>query len=494
MKSDLLTVLGRFTAKDNRNFELFLGNEYLCPNKNCIQFFRELLRYHPLYSIEQKQKEIIFANIYGNKDYNDSTFRSLVRSLMISLEDFLLIENIKNNKRGREVSLTKIYHDLKIYDITVKKLDEFRASLENQKHGDLSTHYLYMYDYEILSYNLFDSKNKILHEAEADNTFTLINNANNYLTLYYFIEVVSNYVNYRIQQQMFNKHTESLDVMLTTSDLKRLDVMYKFTEHEYAYLLYKYLFLLFSDKSGKSNFIQYKSLLLENAAKLSTKELLHHNNTLITFCIINKSRIPELADELWKLYGFYLKKELYLADSSHYLDSYMFRSIIFLGLKLGYYSDVKDVVEKFSYKLNPEDITNLKDLGYSYYYYYTGDFRKAKEYAGKVKLNDYAYKYDMKNLLVKIHFEEGAFEQLNSILKCYKEFLRNDKLLNDDIKQSFKHFIFYTEHLAKEIDSGNKQELSYLLDKLNKAQNVYSKDWLAKMYKAVCLQEQYANR
>jgi len=493
MKSDLFTLLSKLTVKENKNFGVFLKNEYLSHNKKCYYFFRELLNYYPLYRIEQEEIETIYRKLYEEKSFHESTFRSLVRSLLISLEDFLVIENLKKNKVEREFKLSKIYYDLNVYGVTVKKMDELKTTLKNLKEGDLSGHFLRLYDYEILNYNLFDTKQKILHKSESDYSFHIIQNANNYMSLYYFIETVSNFVNYKIQQHMYDKHSGALLENLSAPELKRFDLMFKNTDHEYAYLLYKKLYILYSEKADKNIFLDYKTMLFMCSEHLSQKELLNHYNNLITFCIIHKAYIPELADGLWSLYEFYLSKELYISDSSHYLDTYLFRSIVFHGLRLGYYSEVKDIIEKHSYNLNPDDTTNMKYLGNSYLLYYTGNLQKAKEQAEKVKLNDYVFKYDIKNLLIKIYFEEGSFEQLNSTIKCYKEYLRNDEILNEEIKLSFKNFLYYTEHLAKEIDTENTQELNYLLDKLNKHDNVYSKDWLSKMYRSVGMKEAYAN-
>ncbi len=494
MKSDLLTVLKKFTAKENKQFSLFLKNEYLCQSRISYDFFCELLNYYPLYVIEQRQKELIYRHLYPGKEFNESTFRSLVRALMISLEDYLLIEEIRKNECEREIKLLKIYNELNAHEVVSKKLENLKSVITGNNSGDISGKFLYLYDYEIFRYNHFDVNKKILHKDEADNTFEYLNKANSYISLYYFIEIVSNYVNYRIQQGMYDKHTENLDVMFSAADIKRLDQLFEFTEYEYAYKLYKQLYKLYSEDSGKVPFLKYKSEFLSIQKQLSKKELLQHNNMLISYCIMNKNKIPELADELWSLYEFYLTNNLFEADNNHYLDTYIFRSIIFLGLKHGYYSEVKNIIDKYSVKLHPEDIHNLKNLGYSYFYYYTGDLIKAIDYAKKVKLNDYAFKYDIKNLFIKIYFEDGAFNQLNSTIRCYREFLRNDQLLNNEIKQSFKHFIYYTEHLVKEIESGNRQELSYLLDKLVKQNNVYSKEWLIKMYRAISRQDAYAHR
>lgn len=493
MKSDLLTVLKKFSIKENKQFSLFLKNEYLCRNKICYEFFCELLKYYPLYAIGQKQKESIYRQLYPGKEFNESTFRGLVRALMISLEDYLLIEEIRNNECEREVKLLKIYNELNAPEVVSKKLEDIKSVITGNNTGDISRKFLYLYDYEIFRYNHFDVNEKILHKDEADNTFEYLNKANNYISLYYFIEIVSNYVNYRIQQGMYDKHYENLDVVFSAADIKRLDLLFEFTDYEYAYKLYRQLFKLFSENAGKINFFKYKTEFLSIKQQLSKKEMLQHNNMLVSFCIMNKNKIPELADELWALYEFYLANGLYEADNNQYLDTYLFRSIILLGLKHGYYSEVKQIIDKYSVKLHPEDIHNLKNLGNAYFYYYTGDLVKAIDYANKVKLNDYAFKYDIKNLFIKVYFEDGAFNQLNSAIRCYREFLRNDQLMNNEIKQSFKHFIYYTEHLVKEIESGNRQELNFLMDKLVKQNNVYSKEWLIKMYRSVSRHKEYAH-
>lgn len=491
MKSDLITVLKKFSPEDNKQFSLFLKNEYLCRNKNCYEFFNELHKYYPLYVIDQKQKEIIYRHLYPAKEFNESTFRSLVRSLMISVEDYLLIEDIRENSSEREVKLLKILNDKNAADVVSKKLEDIKSIISKDNNGDISKKFLYLYDYEIFRYNYFDANMKVLHKDEADDTFVYMNNANSHLSLFYFVEIVSNFVNYKIQQGMYDNHIEELDVIFLSADLKRLDVLFECTEYEYAYRLYKYLYLLYSEKTSKTSFLRYKSFFLEHTGQLSKKELLQHNNMLISYCIKNKNLIPELADELWGLYQFYLSKELYEADNNHYLDTYLFRSIIFLGLRHGYFSEVKLIIDKFSTKLHPEDSFNLKNLGYAYYYSYTGELKKSMEFANKVKLNDYVFKYDIKNLFVKLYFEDGSFDQLTSTIRCYREFLRNDKLLNQEIKNSFKQYINFTEQLLKQMDNADNIELNYTLDKLQKAPNVYAKDWLEKMYKSVIRKSAY---
>lgn len=494
MKSDILSALKKLTAEENKKFKLFLQNEYLCRNKQCLLLFNELSKYYPLYIFDLLQKKEIYRKIYGDTPYNDSTYRGLLRALMLSLEDFLLMEDILRSKTEREIKLLNLFNSRNSCEIVSKKLEDLKSVIETDNQGDLSRQFLNLYEFEIFRFNHLEINSNTLHKIEADNSFSYINNANNYLSLYYFIEIVSNYVNLKVQQSMYDSHDEDLDVFFTQADLKRFDKLFEFTDEEYAYLIYKKLFLLYSGKASKQTFLDLKNTVIRHSTKLSKKELHQLNSSMISYCILHKSTMPELSDQLWSLYEFMLLKELYAGEQNQYLNAYLFRSMIFLGLKLGYLSKVKNIIDEYSMKLHPKDISNMKNLGNAYYHYYSGDLKKAKEHAGRVKLNDYAYKYDMKNLLVKIYFEEGEFEQLNSILKCYKEFLRNDKLLNNEIKQSFKYFIFYTEHLAKEIDSGNKEELNFLLNKLNFQNNVYSKEWLLRMYKSVCLEEEYANK
>lgn len=485
MKSDLLSILRTLTQEENRRFGLFLESSYHPHSGLCAAFFKELSRFYPTYLLDTESKKLIFKSIYGSETFKDSTYRGLVRNLMLSLMDFLLVEEHLKPGVNKELNITKILNERNVTGVVNRSIQEIDQMVESAPNCDLPARMLNLYNAEILKYNFYNTHGKVLHLNEAENTFIHLNSANLKLSLYYFIEMVSNSINIKIQQKMYKQNTPKKYCIIDIDKLPEYDCMFPGTPFEYAYNIYRALLVLFYSETSKEHFLKYKLSVQKASDKLSNSELLQHYKLMISFCIQNKSDIPELTDELWRLYQLILDKELFLEGNSQYIDTYLFRSIIILGLRLGYYSEVRSILNKFSIYVHPNDSMNLENLGYAYYYYYTGNYDKALKHTSKVELNDFTFKYDLKNLLVRIYFETAAFEQLSSITKCYREFLRNDKLQNPDIKDSFRHFLNYTELLTKQMNDKDKTEIMYTYSRLQKSKKVYAKEWLTRMYQNI---------
>lgn len=485
MKSDLLSILRTLTPEENRKFGLFLDNSYHPHSGLCAAFFKELNSFYPTYLLNIESKKLIFKSIYGSETYKDSTYRGLVRKLMISLIDFLLVEEHLKPGVNKELNITKILNERNVTGIVSRSIQEIDGLIESDPVCDLPARILNLYNAEILKYNFYNTHGKVLHLNEAENTFTHLNNASLKLSLYYFIEMVSNSINVKIQQRMYKQNNPQKYCIMDIDKLPEYDSLFPGTPFEYAYNIYRALLVLFYSESSKKHFLEYKQSVQEASGKLSNAELLQHYKLMISFCIQNKSEIPELTDELWRLYRLILDKELFMEGNSQYIDTYLFRSIVILGLRLGYYSEVKAILKKFSIYVHPNDSMNLENLGYAYYYYYTGKYDKALGHTSKVELNDFIFKYDLKNLLVRIYFETAAFEQLSSTTRCYREFLRNDKLQNPDLKDSFRHFLNFTELLTKHMADKDRTEMMYTFSRLQKSKKVYAKEWLIRMYQNV---------
>lgn len=98
MKSELFAVLRKLLPAENQKLMFFLKNPYFSHNKNLSLLFEALLDFYPTYELSEMDRIKIFHKIYGISDYNDSTFRSLMHLLLISVEDFIAaVYTIKNN-------------------------------------------------------------------------------------------------------------------------------------------------------------------------------------------------------------------------------------------------------------------------------------------------------------------------------------------------------------------------------------------------------------
>jgi len=124
MKSDLISILKTLSLDDLKKLKILLQNNLFCCNKNSYILFEELSKYYPLFEIHEDDKLNIYRNIYGDVPYHDSTFRSLIHSLLYSVEEYLLIQFYKRNFTERNFALLEEFKYRNIDELFLKRIDK----------------------------------------------------------------------------------------------------------------------------------------------------------------------------------------------------------------------------------------------------------------------------------------------------------------------------------------------------------------------------------
>jgi hypothetical protein len=484
MKNEFFSLLRKLNPDERGRLTGFLSNSYYSHNKNLISLFKYLTRFHPDYNISQKDKTDIFTGIYGNIPYNDSSYRSLMHLLKARVEDFLVIEIALKDEKFKKFTLMKYFYDNNIDGIFDKSTHKIEKGLKEKLNDFSSEDLLVSYHLEVLKYNYHKTRTKILHSKNVELKSSMINNSGVYLSLHFFIEMVSDFVIQKTLKSSFEYKSRislNIDEIL---DLKKFELIFTGATLNQVYHLYLLLFKTFSDPANEDHYLMYKKAVEDALDKLDTSDAAFHSSCLVSYCIMkkNQGKNDKYETELWNLYQLILEKRLYANSRNRYLDLSLYRAILFLGIRLKLHDQVKGFIENYHSEVDPKEIKNLLNLGYAYFYYDKGQFGLALDHAKYIKLSDFVFKYDVKNLLVKLYYELEHRDSLDSMIHSYHEFLRNDIILNSNTKQQFQNFLEHVEKLLKYSDGGNKLELPYDKDELIKAENVYAKEWLIQKY------------
>jgi hypothetical protein len=492
MKSDTISILKTLSREENRKFKTFLASKYFSHNKNVSILFRELVKFYPTYVLTADDKNTIFSRIYKLKKYNDSTFRSLMHNLLHVLQDFIVIESLSKKHTDKRLLLLGVLYKRGEAEVFNKELNNLNDEFKD-KTNELSADNLFIrYKLSLFNYNFEKNSKGISKGTDVSSQLVSIDNSNVVLTLFYLVEIISDYVNKQIQFRKYNTPIRSRQEIINSIDMDELSKHLEKTQYSHVFKLYKNLYKLFKFFDEDGHFEKYKESLRQAIKKIDKDELTFHNKVLISYCILKKtsSRSQYFKEELWIVYSDLLSNELFLSDINQYMDTALFRSILFLGLELGFYERVKSFVNQYSTKVCPQESINMYNLGLAYYNYFISHTDKALDHLQKISMTDFIYKYDIKNLFVKIYMENGYYSSLESVLKSYTLFLRNDRVLNEESKRRFSTFIHYCNKFItlKELD---KVEVSYLINKISK-EDVYAKDWLIKVYSNVLSEKEAA--
>jgi hypothetical protein len=484
MKSELLSVLRKLKPVENKKLKCFLENPYFSHNKNLNLLFDCLLDFYPLYDISKSDKIKIFKRIYGDIEYNDSTLRSLTHLLLTSVEDFVVTEYSIKNKVTRNVNLLKFLYERNINDFFEKSVESLETLVAEQLSIFSSESLLAFNEIEVLKYNFQKSNEKILHKDSTYSQSDILLKSNQYLVLHFFIEIVSDYVIREIRQKKYSAEQANLFRPETLINFETLESLIGQSDLKEVYNAYLLLYKMFSYFNDESYYFEYKKRVLKNLPKINKEEAAFHFSSMVSYCLMRKnSENDELfSKELWELYEIILEHGLYSNSTNRNLDIWLYRAILFLGLKLRYFDKVKKIIDNYSIKVKPSEIKNIINLSYAYYYYERGNFDLALEHAKYIKLSNFILKYDIKNLLIKIYFEQNYLENLDSIIHSYREFLKNDNILNSDLKNQFQNFLAHVEKLVTCSFDKDDLELKYQMDELSKNNYVYAKEWLLEKY------------
>lgn len=107
-----------------------------------------------------------------------------------------------------------------------------------------------------------------------------------------------------------------------------------------------------------------------------------------------------------------------------------------------------------------------------------GDNKKALDMLNKVNLDTGPLKTMARNILMKIYFELGYYEQAKTAIDTYRHFLGRDEELSEAYKESVYSFLkLYNKLIDIKIsnDNGKFKDLEY---DIMSADNIILKQWL----------------
>jgi hypothetical protein len=413
--------------------------------------------------------------------------RSFYHQLYLLAEKFIIEERLNRNYFGHLNLLLEELIDRSLYSLAQKTIDNYKKGRADE--GYTSALYFEKYRLESNRFNFMRLSGAIHNKKSAVRNLRTLNRSDEYLVVFSIAELVSDFVNAETQLRKYNISDSSTNFAKTI--LSKLDfeaILTSFPqESEYYHIicLYYQLFKTYNDFNDIKNYYGLKKAVLDYRHLFNKDELNKLYLILIGYCTFRKnydSENPMYKEELFELYKTFLTEEYYITYTSRYLTPDRFRAAMMLALELEDFGWAEIIMKKYTIKLQPKDIENISSLAKALYLYATGKPEQALEKASKIKLENFMFKYDVKNLLLKIYADTEERESLYHLVHSYREYLDNDTLLPKEGKQFYKLFIDYLEKLIHFKDGKTKIDVEFLLNKIQKGKDFYHKQWLISRY------------
>jgi len=474
-----------FSDNDFKEFGLFLKSP----------FFKNAYGASDIYQIIAKNKHYVATNNYdkilleiiSSTNYTEKSLQKIFSYLFDSLMKYFQVKAFYNEGIFTEILLNDYlfmqgninFANLRNYNLT----KELEKSFNNNEQYFYNTflHNINIYNSYVVDVN---TPGEIIESKQTEFSLKAIMN----LDMFLIIKMVLLYVNLAVKKiNNGNLNLEEIPIKLD----------YYFTEEHYnhyfakdkrysdLFYLYKYLYLMYKDTSSVENYNNFKNYILNGGKSIEQNTKVKLFYSMINYCIL-RQRISDkdgfFANEELNNLLVFIENGYFKNTYSTYLSSHIYYNYVTNCTKINDTERLKYFIDTHSDKLIPEEIEDMTNFGMAHYYFATNDFHKSLKHINSVRNPKNFYKYDLRNLELKIHILRNNYDSVSSILHNYKPLVNKDRSLTFNDKLRFGIFIKHTSKLNELMKSSLKKKVLYNYRALEKnilnEDNFVMKNWL----------------
>lgn len=487
----LITLLEKLSSKDLNRFEDYLRSPYFCKGTILAEVFSILKKHHfnnRKFSkrdirLNTQNSEIlttVLNKLSPHKKFNEARIRNIFSKLHKELIRFLGFESFLNSGTDQLKHLLTVINQKHLgneWEKAIKHyIDGFSSLIDSSFF--LNSHIIESYKF---NFSYLNKKVKKIDQAKLE--LGCINNSTAYLFYYFIMEFVSSFITNRTYLHQYNLSQQNslIEKLVKKGLINELGkVLDKNDRHIFVIEIYSILLEMFISTDNKQLYFQYRNLVFKNISNFSRDEIYFHFINIITYLTINlKNEANEsYSKELMEIYKVMLDKEYYINSAINHLPRELYRNILFHGLKMKELKWVNDFIMNYSRKVHPEEIRNLESYGYAYLNYYEGRYSESLKHLNEINTNYFLYKFDLRNLTLRLYYELDYLEETLCQIKAYKEYLRNNKVIASEKNTRYANFIKYYDKFIQLRLNNKFNDIDYLLYLIKKNKSVAFKEWL----------------
>jgi len=177
----------------------------------------------------------------------------------------------------------------------------------------------------------------------------------------------------------------------------------------------------------------------------------------------------------------YIEKGYFKTDENKHLHSIEYRNFILIAFSIGDFKILKSFIDKCTSRLNKKDQDDMLNLGLAFYYYRIKNYKEALISINKIEINSFIYRFDIRNILLRIYYEIDELNKSLDSIHNYKKIISDDKTLDKSIKDSLRTMLKYLNKLIiikKNLYLDIPYEAGFLIKKIQKEPTFALKKWL----------------
>ena len=457
--SKLAKLLQLLDNKDLRQIQKMLQSPFFTTKESLLKLFTILRKYHPQFDHKKLEKESLFQKLFFGEKYSDVKVRGLFSDLNKIIEDYLIIQKLKNDDMERRELLLNIYVKKSRYVLFMNESTKVESDIQSSPYKD-SIFYKKAYEYNMLKLEMQESK-------VPKERYEILLDSLRLMKGYYHLSAIK--IKSELQSFKGFAAYEEQELSPLTGNI--------------IYILYQKLNQLYLEKN-MALFQEIKNILIKNLNFIRKEFQLEFLTHLINFCLgMMKQDDVKYNIETLDLYKIGLNHNI-LTQHNRITDN-SFLNIVISGSKAKEFDFVKDFISEYKDYLNKDIKPKLSKLARSFYHFYKREIEEAIDL-----IMDISFSSPFRNASARLHLlrcyyelfdkDISYFEMLISQCIAFEKMVKRNPNYSRENVDSYINFSKFIRLLSKTKASGEltKDQKKRLIDYLDQQKIVKSRSWL----------------
>lgn len=459
-KSRLLRLLRTLSRQEMRGLKKFVANPFFNQRKE-VPALLDLLEKSLKTERVLPDKRQAYRQIFSGSEPDDHRVRMTMSFLYQLTGQFLAVQSFLEDRQQYHRRLATIARQRNVPELFHRSWEEARVA---QQTPPLRNAQFYEEQYQLsLEKYRFDVENHPAGQIDFQDLSNQLDTA---------------FLARKLWQACFMLSHQT--VRNTPYHFGLLDTVLEYAAQTKAWetpaiSLYYHCYLALANPAEKAHFQQFKTLLLQHGELFSTEELRDLYILAINFCIRQyNAGNPDFLPEQFDFYKAGLAKKYFLSDGV--LSRYTYQNAATIGLVMHELEWVERFVHDYRSALREEHRESLFSFNLARLEYQRRNLGQALQLLQKADYKDLLLNLAAKTLQLKIFYELGEFDLLESHLQAIRAFIRRKKVMGYH-RENYLNTVHFIQKLL-ENQQYDKTARSALRREIEETKAVAEKEWL----------------
>lgn len=442
--SKLIQLLKTFSENEIKRLENYITSPFFNKSRQINGVFKLLIEDSPEFN--NISKEIIFKNVYGSEEYKDKKVRDLLTRILKLVEDYLAQMEFSDKDIMKKI--------FTMQQLSARNLEKHFVGTLNETEQKLSKEKIISTDYIYNRYSVLKEKRNYLEFLKTlgkrSKFFDEITEEIDLFTAFSIFKILK----YGLTLQTHEK------IQRRKYDFKMLDNILEYLklnplDNFPVIMIYYYIIILNREQGDDSYYFKAIKLFNDNFEFLEFDD--RRTLMIVLFNYTQTQAIKGKAvfkKENYRILKESIEKELYPMDGNYFAEN-AYITIVGTALQEKDYQWAESFMVKYSELLNPQQKENAFNYCKSILNYRLGKYGDALRGLARVSIDDFYYQLRVKNHLLKIYYEMGDYEGVETTIGSFRHFLSTTKYIPEYIKIRFVNYVNFLSRITNAILSGN---------------------------------------